>query len=96
MKRKANRVLIAFAAVVALCLAVFLGARYGWRLAGYSMCRTAQIENIQVGADRVEIKGSWPGIFPASFVGCRTDMSVGNRGAHRDQLADGVCDGDAP
>lgn len=77
MRRKAKGILIAFAAVVALCVAVFLGARYGWRLAGFSFCRTAQIERVSVETGCVEIEGSWPGMFPESFVGYRAEVVDG-------------------
>lgn len=61
MKPKVKRIMIAFAAVVALWVAVFLGARYGWRLAGFSACRTVRIESVSVETDCVKIEGSWPG-----------------------------------
>ena len=55
MKQKAKRILALFAAAVALCVAVFFGARYGWRLAGFSFCRTARIESVSVETDCVKI-----------------------------------------
>ena len=51
MKRRVKRVLILFATVVALCAAVFFGARYGWRLAGFFFCQTARIESVSVETD---------------------------------------------
>lgn len=77
MKQKAKRVLALFAAVVALCVTVFLGARYGWRLAGFSCCRTARIESVGVEPGQVEIEGSWPGVFPESFVGYHAEVKDG-------------------
>lgn len=77
MKQKAKRILILFAAVVALYVAVFFGARYGWRLAGFSFCRTARIESVGVEPGRVEIEGSWPGVFPESFVGYHAEVVDG-------------------
>lgn len=77
MKQKVKRMMIAFAAVVALWVAVFLGARYGWRLAGFSACRTARIESVSVETDRVMIEGSWPGVFPVSYVGYHAEIVDG-------------------
>lgn len=77
MKQKAKRVLALFAAVVALCVAVFFGVRYGWRLAGFSFCRTAQIESVSVETDCVKIKGSWPGSFPESLIGYHAEVIDG-------------------
>lgn len=77
MKQKVKRMIIAFAAVVALWVAVFLGARYGWRLAGFSACRTARIESVSVETDRVMIEGSWPGVFPVSYVGYHAEIVDG-------------------
>lgn len=77
MKRKVKRILILFAAVVALWVAVFLGARYGWRLAGFSACRTVRIESVNVETSCVEIEGSWPGVFPESFVGYHAEIVDG-------------------
>lgn len=77
MKRKVKRILILFAAVVALWVAVFFGARYGWRLAGFSFCRTAQIESVSVEPDCVKIEGSWPGLFPESFIGYHAEVVDG-------------------
>lgn len=77
MKRKVKRILILFAAVVALWVAVFFGARYGWRLAGFSACQTAQIESVRVETDCVKIAGSWPGVFPESFIGCHAEVVEG-------------------
>ena len=77
MKRKVKRILILFAAVVALWVAVFFGARYGWRLAGFSFCRTAQIESVSVETDCVKIEGSWPGVFPESFIGYYAEVVDG-------------------
>ncbi len=77
MKRKVMRVLALFAAVVALCVAVFFCARYGWRLAGFSACRTARIESVSVEADCVKIEGGWPGVFPESFIGYHAEVIDG-------------------
>ena len=77
MKQKAKRVLTLFAAVVVLWVAVFFGARYGWRLAGFSFCRTARIESVSVETDRVMIEGGWPGVFPESFIGCHAEVIDG-------------------
>lgn len=77
MKRKVKRILILFAAVVALWVAVFFGARYGCRLAGFSFCRTAQIESVSVEPDCVKIEGSWPGVFPESFIGYYAEVVDG-------------------
>lgn len=77
MKRKAKRMIIVFAVIVALWAAVFFGARYGWKLAGFSSCQTAQIESVGVEQDRVEIEGNWPGLFPEAFVGYHTEIVDG-------------------
>ncbi len=77
MKRKVTRVLALFAAVVALCVAVFLGARYGWRLAGFSACRTARVESVSVEPGCVKIEGGWPGVFPESFIGYHAEVVDG-------------------
>ena len=77
MKRKVMIVLIIFAAAVALCVAVFFCARYGWRLAGFSACQTARIESVSVETDCVKIEGGWPGVFPESFVGYHAEVVDG-------------------
>ncbi len=77
MKRKVTRVLALFAAVVVLCVAAFLGARYGWRLAGFSACRTARIESVSVEPGCVKIEGGWPGVFPESFIGYHAEVVDG-------------------
>ena len=77
MKRKAKRMILVFAIIVVLWAAVFLGARYGWKLAGFSLCQTARIENVSVDPDMVEIEGSWPGVFPESFVGYHAEIVDG-------------------
>ena len=77
MKQKAKRVLALFAAVVALWVAVFFGARYGWRLAGFSACQAAMIESVCVETDCVKIEGGWPGVFPESFIGCHAEVVDG-------------------
>lgn len=77
MKQKAKRVLVLFAAVVALCVAVFFSSRYGWRLAGFSFCRIARIESVSVKTDCVKIEGSWPGVFPESFIGYHAEVVDG-------------------
>ena len=56
MKQRAKRILILFAAVVVLWVAVFLGARCGWRLAGFSACRTVRIGSVSVEMDCVKIE----------------------------------------
>lgn len=63
MKQKVKRVLALFIAVAALCVAVFFGARYGWRLAGFTFCRTAQIECVRVETDCVKIEGGLAGVL---------------------------------
>lgn len=77
MKQKVKRIMIAFAAAVALWVAVFLGARYGWRLAGFSACRTVRIESVSVETDCVKIEGGWPGVFPETFVGYHAEIVDG-------------------
>ncbi len=77
MKQKAKRVLVLFAALVVLCVAVFFCARYGWWLAGFSFCRTARIESVSVETDCVKIEGGWPGVFPESFIGCHAEVIDG-------------------
>lgn len=77
MKQKAKRVIVLFAAVVALFVAVFFGARYGWRLAGFSACQTARIESVRAEPDCVKIEGSWPGLFPESFIGYHAEVVDG-------------------
>ena len=74
MKQRAKQVLTLFAAVVALCVAAFFGARYGWHLAGFSACQTARIESVRVETDCVKIEGSWPGVFPESFIGYHAEV----------------------
>ena len=77
MKQKVKRIMIAFAAVVVLWVAVFLGARYGWGLAGFSTCQTVQIESVNEVTDCVGIEGNWPEVFPESFVGYHAEIVDG-------------------
>lgn len=44
---------------------------------GFSACRTARIESVSVETDRVMIEGSWPGVFPVSYVGYHAEIVDG-------------------
>lgn len=77
MKHKVRLIIISFAAVILFCTGVFFTARYVWKLAGFSACVTARIESVSVENDCVEIEGSWPGLFPESFVGYHTEIKDG-------------------
>lgn len=54
---------------VILIMAIFFIGRYGWKLAGFSVCESAGIEEIVVTDDEVRIKGFYPGSFPHGFIG---------------------------
>lgn len=43
--------------------------RYGWKLAGFSVCESAGIERVEVTANEVHMEGFYPGSFPTGFLG---------------------------
>lgn len=77
MKRMAKRFFVLSAVLAFLAAGVFLTARHGWRLLGFSACDGARIEQITVTDTQVEMEGFCPGLFPDSFVGYRAEVQNG-------------------
>lgn len=69
-----KRIVVTLCIAVAVLAAVFLAGRYGWRLAGFSACRSAMIHEVSVEDGHVQISGAYPGIFSEGFPGYHAEQ----------------------
>ena len=74
---KKYKSLILILSIVSIIFLFFIGGRYGWKLAGFSVCEGAGIENVEVTENVVNIKGFYPGSFPCGFIGYYAEEEMG-------------------
>lgn len=72
MRPRAKKIIRRLAIAIGIIVAIFLTARYGWRLFGFTMCRDTNIigvYEVTMLDDEVEITGFDPSSFPTYLVG---------------------------
>ena len=74
---KKYKMLLLLLGIVFIVVIIFVGGRYGWKLAGFSACEGAGIENVEVTDNTVNIKGFYTGSFPCGFIGYYAEEEMG-------------------
>ncbi len=73
--RKRNRLLKIFAGILIVIVLIFIVARYGWRLFGFSMCDDMYIEILDVGEEKVSFESESGFVFPSdAFIGYKAEQ----------------------